>query len=229
MIFNEIVTDETKERARVLEYLQRKQFKSVIDIGGAGKPWANEYVTAYLDMNADWRLKGKTDAVLFNENISDIEGWLRVFQHVDKNGPFDFAICTQTLEDIRNPPIVLRELPLITKGGYIDVPSKYHELRYGCERPDEKEMRNRGMTSHIMGYSGHRWIMNMVDRVLELYPKLPFIEHLEGLHQWNVVPGDALCFWWKESIPFKIVGDDFLGPNPPAIYRMYREGLAKGL
>ena len=71
----------------------------------------------------------------------------------------------------------------------------------------------------------------MVDQCLEMYPKLPFIEHISGLEEisYHENPKYMLCFWWKEEIPFKIVNDDFIGPNPPSVYNMYREGLKEGL
>ena len=226
MIHKATIGGEHNERKKVLEFLKDKSF-SVVDVGGAGGPWADEFATSYVDMNSDWRMPN-SKKLIFNANISDEEGWLDVIKHVKENGKFDFAICTQTLEDIRNPPLPLRMLPLIAKEGYIDVPSKYHELTWGCEKPDKDEMKRRGLKSYVMGYSGHRWIMNMIDNVLVLYPKIPLIEHLEGL-EWEGTHGSALCFWWKDTIEFEIVGNDFLGPNPPGVSTMYREGLRRGL
>lgn len=231
MIFNEIATNELgHERDKVLAYIKERKYKNVIDIGGAMGSWADEVVNAYLDCNATNYLSGKTDKYLFDGNISDYEGWQWVQTFVAKKGLFDFAICTQTLEDIRNPPLVLRMLSKIAKEGYIDVPSKYHEFRIN-EKPSDKDRPIWGLRGHTIGYTGHRWILNMVDGIFELYPKLPFVEHLYGLDWLNSEPPEKLmlCFWWKDNIPFKIVNDDFLGPNPPSVYNYYREGLRKGL
>lgn len=233
MIFNEIVTNDlftealTGERNKVQRFLKDNS-QTIVDIGGAMGSWADDFVTAYLDYNSTTYLGGKTDALLFDGNISDYEGWRSILEHVSHNGRFDFAICTQTLEDIRNPSLVLKMLPQIAKQGYIDVPSKYHEFRIN-EKPDPPM--SWGLESHTIGYTGHRWILNMADGVFELYPKLPFVEHLAGLKWLNSDPPEKLmlCFWWKDDIPFRIVGDDFLGPNPPSVYKMYVEGLARGL
>ena len=233
MIFNEVLTNDlftedlTGERNKVQRFLEESP-QMVVDVGGAMGSWLREYVNAYLDYNSTRYLSGRTNAFLFDGNISDYEGWESILKDVESNGKFDFAVCTQTLEDIRNPSLVLEMLPRIAEQGYIDVPSKYHEFRI-CEKPDS--LSEWGLSSYTIGYSGHRWIMNMVDRVLEMYPKLPFIEHLDGL-KWlrDSVPEKLmLCFWWKDDIPFRIVGDDFLGPNPPSIYNMYVEGLKGGL
>jgi len=235
MIFNEIATnnlfteDLTGERNKVQTFLKENP-QSVIDIGGAMGSWADEVVTAYLDCNSTKYLSGKTNSLLFDGNISDYEGWMSVLDHVKENGKFDFAICTQTLEDIRNPQLVLKMLPLIAKEGYIDVPSKYHEFRIN-EKPDDHDRQIWGLRGDIIGYTGHRWILNMVDSVFELYPKLPFVEHLPGLDWLNSDPPEKmmLCFWWKDNIPFRTVNDDFIGPNPPSVYNYYREGLKRGL
>jgi len=236
MIRNEVVTDHLflenlqGERNKVQTYLKENPSLKVLDVGGAMGSWANEFVAAYLDCNASQYLTGKTKALLFDGNISDPEGWDSILDHVAKNGKFDFAVCTQTLEDIRNPSFVCQRLPLVAKAGYIDVPSKYHELKVN-ERPSDQDRPKWGLKGHILGYTGHRWIMNMVDGVLEMYPKLPFIEHLEGLDFFDPEnpPGHMLCFWWEGSIPWKIVNDDFIGPNPYFVYKYYREGLRRGL
>ena len=233
MIFNEIATNDlflenlTGERNKVQTFLKANP-QGVVDIGGAMGSWIDEYVSAYLDWNATKYLNGKTKALLFDGNISDCEGWVSILAYVENNGKFSFAVCTQTLEDIRNPSLVLQMLPKIAKQGYIDVPSKYHEFRIN-EKPDP--LSSWGLDSNTIGYTGHRWIMNMVDGIFEMYPKLPFVEHLIGLKWLNSDPPEKmmLCFWWKDDIPFRIVGNDFLGPNPPSVYKMYVEGLRRGL
>jgi len=234
MIYDEKVTDDLflenlqGERNKVFTFIKENRPKT-LDIGGAMGSWADEFVSAYLDCNATKYL-GQTQALLFDGNISDPEGWEQVLSHVEENGKFDFAICTQTLEDIRNPSFVCQMLPKVAKAGYIDVPSKYHELKVN-EWPSDSDRKIWGIKGHILGYTGHRWIMNMEDGVLVMYPKLPFVEHLEGLDFFDPdnVPGHMLCFWWKDNIPFRIAMDDFLGPNPPTVYNAYREGLRKGL
>ena len=237
MIYNEVLTNDlftedlTGERNKVQKFL-RDNPQTIVDVGGAMGSWVDAdegiNVTAYLDCNATQYLSGKTNAFLFDGNISDSEGWEGILREVDSFGKFDFGVCTQTLEDIRNPSLVLQMLPKVAKAGYIDVPSKYHEFRI-CELPDP--VSSWGIDSHILGYSGHRWIMNMVNKTLEMYPKLPFIEHLTALQWLRESPAEKLmlCFWWKDDIPFRIVGDDFLGPNPPSIYKMYIDGLREGL
>ena len=237
MIENPVVTNDlwaendAGERNKVLVHLRDQQYHNVLDVGGAMGSWADQFVTAYLDCNASEYLKGKTNAELFDGNISDPEGWIEILDRAHNLGKFDFAICTQTLEDIRNPTYVLKMLPKVAHRGYIDVPSKYLELKYANETPDEHDRELWGLDGYIMGYTGHRWIINFVDDMMEFYPKLPFIEHIRGLEPITQVkdPKYMLCLWWENDIPHRIVNDDFIGPNPYFVYKYYREGLSRGL
>lgn len=61
----------------------------------------------------------------------------------------DFAICSHTLEDIRDPLAVCRELVRVAKAGYIEVPSREAESSRGWER------------SRMAGLSHHRWLIDI--------------------------------------------------------------------
>ena len=61
---------------------------------------------------------------------------------------FDFVICSQTLEDIRDPIWVCREMSRIGKAGYIETPSR-------------KAEQSRGLEPGIVGWSHHRWLIDM--------------------------------------------------------------------
>lgn len=244
-------------RRNVVDYIVENNC-SVIDVGGAMNPWVDvegafwyekKIVDAYFDCNCEELSTGhaKLTAVFFNANMSNWWEWDELLEYVSKNGKFDFSVCTQTLEDIRDPITVLKMLPMVSKEGYIDVPSKYLELgkgREGDSMNPAKDMPEWGIREPIFGYVGHRWIMNMIDNVLWLLPKLPFIEVLDGINcvdneliegidedGWagNEGPNGFLSFWWENDISYRVVGDDFLGPNPPAVFNMYRECLNKGL
>jgi hypothetical protein len=63
----------------------------------------------------------------------------------------DFAICSHTLEDLRDPLWVCSELIRVAKAGYIEVPSRAAEQSRGWERPG------------IAGLSHHRWLIDIDD------------------------------------------------------------------
>lgn len=232
MIYNSKVTNDLQgERNNVINHiLANPTLNMVVDVGGAMGSWADEVVTDYIDINASHYL-GEKQKRLFDVNISLSWEWEKVLAHVTANGKYGFAICTQTLEDIQCPAVVLHMLPLIAKRGYIDIPSKYMELK-PQEFPSDPDREIWGIDGHILGYTGHRWIMSLVaDEKLIMLPKLPFVEHMRGLDWWDKVnpPGYHYCFWWEGYIPHEIVNNDFLGPNPPSVYNAYREALRRGL
>lgn len=61
---------------------------------------------------------------------------------------FDFVICSHTLEDIRDPISVCREMNRVAKRGYIECPSRLRE----CTREDA--------TRRASGWPHHRWIVD---------------------------------------------------------------------
>ena len=62
---------------------------------------------------------------------------------------FDFAICSHTLEDVRDPVWVCSELARVAKAGYIETPSRLEEQSYGVQGP-------------WVGWGHHVWMMELV-------------------------------------------------------------------
>jgi hypothetical protein len=61
----------------------------------------------------------------------------------------DFAICSHTLEDLRDPLWVCSELQRVARAGYIEVPSRLAEQSRGWETP------------RTAGLSHHRWLIDI--------------------------------------------------------------------
>jgi len=76
---------------------------------------------------------------------------------------FDFAICSHTLEDIRDPLFVCSELIRVAKAGYIEVPSRLSETCRGAEHP------------RVAGLSHHRWLIEATANHLQFTPKYHMI------------------------------------------------------
>ena len=72
-----------------------------------------------------------------------------------KNKQVDFVICSQTLEDIRDPIWFCSELIRIAKKGYIEVPSMVVELTKGIAN------------KKYVGYYHHRWLIEIL--IIKLY------------------------------------------------------------
>ena len=104
---------------------------------------------------------------------------------------FDFAVCATTLEDVRDPIWVCRELARVARAGYVEVPTVLAELIL--------DVQGRGPW---LGHDHHRWICRVdsaasevvfvhkphsihADRRLAIPPawaaRLAESEHLQGL------------------------------------------------
>ena len=66
------------------------------------------------------------------------------------DGFFDFAVCVTTLEDVRDPVGVCRELSRVARAGYVEVPTIYAELLHWWEGP-------------YLGHEHHRWLCDVED------------------------------------------------------------------
>lgn len=63
-----------------------------------------------------------------------------------RDGQFDFAICSHTLEDVRDPVWVCAELQRVARAGYIETPSRLQEQSYGVQGP-------------WVGWGHHHWLV----------------------------------------------------------------------
>ena len=80
---------------------------------------------------------------------------------------FDFAICTFTLEDVRDPIRVCAEMSRVAKAGYIEVPSVLDELTWA--NPEAGGGR-------WLGHSHHRWLCTLEG------DQLVFLSKAHSLH-----------------------------------------------
>jgi hypothetical protein len=64
------------------------------------------------------------------------------------DGEFAFAVCSHTLEDLRDPVWVCSEMERVARAGYIEVPSRLEEQSLGVHGP-------------WVGWSHHRWLVDI--------------------------------------------------------------------
>ena len=194
-------------REHILSYLKQKQYKRVIDVGASLNSWAKEYMTHYFDIN---QLEKNSDVIGFVGNICHEESWQQVLEDVNKNGLFDFAICTHTLEDICNPFLVTTMLGKIAKRGFNAVPSKYAEAT-----------RHEGKWR---GWCHHRWIFNKEGSEIVAYPKQVFVEYMtafDELSESRTAENEELQWCWQDECTLKLVNNDYLGPDLPSVITYY--------
>ena len=81
---------------------------------------------------------------------------------------FDFAICSHTLEDVRDPIWVCAELQRVARAGYIEVPSRLEEQSWGVQ-------------GEWVGWSHHRWLIDVSGDALVFGHKSGAV-HRPGFH-----------------------------------------------
>ena len=108
------------------------------------------------------------------------------------DGEFDFVVCAHTLEDVRDPVWVCAELQRIGKAGYIEVPSRLEELSWG-------------VAGAYVGWSHHRWLIDVRASSIEFVQKLHSL-HSEPEHYfpegfWARLPEQdrVQTMWWDGS------------------------------
>jgi SAM-dependent methyltransferase len=111
---------------------------------------------------------------------------------------FDFAVCTFTLEDVRDPIRVCEELSRVAKAGYIEVPSLLDELTW---------MNPEAAGGPWVGHEHHRWLCTLEDG------ELVFLSKFHSLHartrvrvprRWAAqltVEERVLAHFWEGSLP----------------------------
>lgn len=116
---------------------------------------------------------------------------------------FDFAVCAQTLEDVRDPIWVCRELVRVARAGYIECPAPVQELTWGIH-------------GKWVGWSHHRWICELTGEVVTFTMK-PSLLCAEGRHLPAGSTRDltaeelTVSLWWEGS--FAVREQVFVGPD----------------
>lgn len=218
MIYNFSYQKDITDRKDVLDYLKSSKFKKVVDIGFYANGWSSEFTTHYIDAKKSDQAKQQG----FIGNISTYKLWENVLDYINKNGKFDFSICTHTLEDVSCPQMVCELLPRISKEGYVAVPSKYRELtRHEGHTPHFGYVNNQG---GYMGWVHHRWVFNKEGDDFVGYPKMPLLEYLD-FSSFESRSENDLRFFWKDDFELKVINDDWLGPTDQYVREIYRTSL----
>jgi hypothetical protein len=145
-----------QSRERILERLGPDDV--VLDIGGWADPferadWVIDifpYETRGLYAREGWDGGRQRQAERFSA-----ETWIQRDVCDRRPLPFDddsidFAICSHTLEDIRDPVWVCSELNRVAKAGYVEVPSRLEEQSWG-------------RAGEFVGWDHHRWLIDVAD------------------------------------------------------------------
>ena len=172
----------------------------VLDIGGWGDPfWRADcvidlmpYETRGLYEREGWIAPRDEPAERFRA-----ETWIQrdicdrdPFPFSDQE--FEFVVCSHTLEDIRDPVWVCAELQRVGKAGYIEVPSRLEEQSWG-------------VAGDYVGWSHHRWLIDVGPSSIEFVQKLHSLhshpEHYFPEGFWpRLTDSDRVqTMWWQGS------------------------------
>lgn len=152
----------------------------VLDVGGWAKPFAR----------ADWVLdlmpyetRGIYGPATPGPERFDASTWVR--RDMCDRAPwpfdddqFDFAVCSHTLEDVRDPVWACSELNRVAKAGYLEVPSRLEEQSFGIH-------------GQFVGWSHHRWLVDVTDEGVDFVFK-PHMLHWRHEFQFPAELGAAL-------------------------------------
>lgn len=178
------------KRDFVKSYIQEKGYKT-IDVGASAMYWS------YPECKfvADSLVISKEGTTFFNINLENKNTWNELLEYVEKNGKFDFSICSHTLEDVFNPLELINLLKLISVSGFVAIPSKYDEFSFLYQNT-------------YRGNAHHKQFFDVVDDTLVVYPKFSWTERDERsdeILKYN--KGNELSFFWENNIPVKIFGE----------------------
>ena len=117
---------------------------------------------------------------------------------------FDFVLCTQTLEDVRDPVRVCEEMSRVGRAGYVASPGPAVELTRGIESP------------YWCGWRHHRWLVELDDDGVVFLAK-PHHVHSPlwpAIRSPRLLHPDALLFEheWRGALPAR---EDVLVESEP--------------
>lgn len=141
----------------------------VLDVGGWHQPYARAdwvidlmpYETRGPCIGPGAERFGRDSWI--ERDICDREPWPFA------DSEFDFAICSHTLEDVRDPVWVCDELNRVARSGYIEVPSRMQEQAWG-------------VNGDWVGWSHHRWLIDVDEDSVEFVFK-PHVIHDRPAYQ----------------------------------------------
>jgi hypothetical protein len=165
----------------------------VLDVGG----WADPFARAdwVIDL-MPYETRGLYGAAQPGERFT-AETW--VVRDICDREPwpfedeqFDFAICSHTLEDVRDPVWVCEELQRVANAGYIEVPSRLEEQSFGVQGP-------------WVGWSHHRWLIDVQDGAIRFAHKSQLLDHRAadrfptGFHATLSPEQRISALWWNDA------------------------------
>ncbi len=142
----------------------------VLDVGGWAKPF--ERANWVMDL-MPYETRGAYGASDPSRERFSKETWIE--RDICDREPFpfgdreiDYCVCSHTLEDVRDPIWVCAEIVRVARAGYIEVPSRLEEQSFGVHGP-------------WVGWSHHRWLIDVTEARIEFVAKPGVLQGREDL------------------------------------------------
>lgn len=134
------------------------------------------------------RCQGEDRCTRENWIVSDVCDPFSFFH--DKQ--FEYSFCSQTIEDVRDPIGIVRELNRISRRGFISTIHWTYELgaQFGRQWG--------APTDEFVGYHHHRWVICVNNGVVEFVWKPPYVQW--GLEDRVPIKEQMIHILWEEDI-----------------------------
>ena len=193
---------------RILERLGEDEV--VLDVGGWGRPFTRADHVMDLMPYETRGLYGRDGP---EPERFDADSWTQRDICDREPYPFgdkeiDFAICSHTLEDVRDPIFVCSELVRVAKAGYIEVPSRLEEQSYGFQGP-------------WVGWGHHRWLIDVRPGEIDFVFKHHIVhgrgrDHLPSGFRDRLTDEERVqMLWWEGDFRYRervMVGKEEIDP-----------------
>lgn len=186
----EYVRDRDTLRTSIKRLILDNNYKT-IDVGASAFYWS--YPECRYSADSCDIIKDNNTHFKLNFESQSEHGIL--LDYVNRNGKFDFSICSHTLEDIFNPIDLIKLLESISIRGVVMVPSKFDEFSYLFD-------------NKYLGNAHHKQFFDVIDGGLVIFPKFSFIEVSAQTSEIRAKRSEReLMFFWESSIPYKVFGN----------------------
>jgi hypothetical protein len=101
--------------------------------------------------------------------------------------PFDFVVCVDTLQEVRDPIAVIKQMSNVGRKGFIRVIDRSFESLKGAESDD------------YAGFANHRWFVESTPKKLKFTFKHPYI-HFISEYMPPMSGVKHLNIWWDNDV-----------------------------
>ena len=187
-----------------LLFTETRNARRVLDVGGAYAPLNTAtHVIDIVDFDQRREPLDRAELTRFTRETWSVHDICSTpWPFPDKH--FDFAFCSHTLEDIRDPIAVCKELSRVASAGYVETPSR---LRESFHRKRGYLLRRVVGRPIRVGFDHHRWFVEEEDGGLVFTAKTQASTHARGFFITlaelgrDLTPREsALALWWRGEL-----------------------------